>query len=95
MSSIDRRSDPSASRSRRISCVAVLVEEVGDDDARLVQHDMAEPDAVVEGHAGRSSTGRDRSSSRPGRVSRARSPAAIISAITIAVVSSASTSSSR
>ena len=29
--------------------VAVLVEQVGDDDARLVQHDMAEPDAFVEG----------------------------------------------
>ena len=40
-------------------------------------------------------TGRDRSSSSPGRVSRARSPVAIISAITMAVVSSASTSSSR
>ncbi len=39
--------------------------------------------------------GRLRSSSSPGRVSRARSPAAIISAITIAAVSSASTSSSR
>ena len=28
--------------------VAVLVEQVGDDDARLVQHHVAEPDAVVE-----------------------------------------------
>ena len=31
--------------------VAVLVEQVGDDDARLVQHDMAEADAVVERQA--------------------------------------------
>ena len=29
----------------------ILVEQVGDDDARLVQHDMAEPDAIVEGGA--------------------------------------------
>ena len=29
--------------------LAVLVEQIGDDDARLVQHDMAEPDAFVEG----------------------------------------------
>ena len=31
--------------------VGVLVEEVGDDDAGLVQHDVAEADAFVEGHA--------------------------------------------
>ena len=51
MSSIDRRSEPSAFSSRPTSCVAVLVEQIGDDDARLVQHDMAEPDAVVERQA--------------------------------------------
>src|SRR5438552_18554762 len=29
--------------------LAVLVEQVGNDDARLVQYDMAKPDTVVEG----------------------------------------------
>ena len=32
--------------------LAVLVEQVGDDDTRLVQHDMAEADTVIEGQAG-------------------------------------------
>ena len=41
---------PSSSRAHLL--LDVLVEQVGDDDARLVQHDMAEPDALVEGQAG-------------------------------------------
>ena len=32
--------------------IRILVEEIGDDDARLVQHDMAERDAVGEDRAG-------------------------------------------
>ena len=48
--------DRQAQRTKRLLepvhlLVAVLVEQIGDDDARLVQHDMAEPDAVVERQA--------------------------------------------
>ena len=48
MSSIDSRSEPSAAVEAAHFLVAVLVEQIGDDDARLVQHDMAEADALVE-----------------------------------------------
>jgi hypothetical protein len=74
--------------------VAILVEQVGDDDARLVQHDMAKPDAVIERQAV-NADGRVRSSSRPGGSAASGRRMAIISAITMAVVSSASISSSR
>ena len=65
----------------------------GDDDARLVQHDMAEADAIGERRAGeprRPPHGR----SAPGLARPRARPTAIISASTMAVVCSASTSSS-
>ena len=72
----------------------VVGDEIGDDDARLVQHDVAERDAVGERDAGemqRPARGR----LAPGLRERGSSPEAIISASTIAVVCSASSSSSE
>ncbi len=45
----------------------VIGDEIGDDDARLVQHHMAERDALVEGGAGDV----DRAAARPARACRA------------------------
>ena len=72
----------------------VVGDEIGDDDARLVQHHVAERDAVVERRAievQRAARGR----LGAGRASAESSPEAIISASTMAVVCSASTSSSE
>ncbi len=49
---MDSLSEPSDVSQPPHLLLAILVEQVGDDDARLVQHDMAEPDAFVEGQAG-------------------------------------------
>ena len=71
----------------------VVGDDVGDDDARLVQHHVAERDAVGQRRAGemqRVAGGR----LGAGRASDDSSPEAIISASTIAVVCSASSSSS-
>ena len=71
----------------------VLGDVVLDDDARLVQHDMAERDAFREDRAGllrRMARGR----LGPGWASADNSPEAISSASTMAVVCSASSSSS-
>ena len=94
MSSIEMRSVAERLREPPDFLVGILGDQIGDDDARLVQHDMAERDAVGEGIAV-DGHGRVRSSSRPGLVSVLNSPVAIISARTIAVVCSASISSSR
>ncbi len=93
-SSMEMRSESSASGQPLQLEVGVFIEQIGDDDARLVQHDMAKPDTFTIAVTS-IETGRDRSSSRPGRVIFFSSPVAIISAMTIAVVSIASTSSSR
>ena len=71
----------------------VVGDEIGDHDARLVQHHVSERDAFVERGAGEVS-GRRAAGSAPGLASAESSPEAIISASTIAVVCSASSSSS-
>ncbi len=72
--------------------VEVLGDELGHHHARLVQHGVAEPDAVD--HAAPRSASGWRSTAGPGSMDWS-SPAAIISAISIAVVWRASTSSSE
>ena len=51
MSSIETRIVSSAASSRALLLVGVLGDEIGDDDARVVQHDLAERDAVGEARA--------------------------------------------
>ena len=73
----------------------VVGDEIGDDHARLVQHHVAERDAVVERDAGELQRPPRRGLGRAGRRRGESSPEAIISASTIAVVCSASSSSSE
>ena len=82
MSSIDMpQRTERLGRAASISASISSLKQVGDDDARLVQHDMAEADAFGE----RSAVEADRPASgrapSPGRVRRFRSPVAIISAM--------------
>ena len=74
--------------------VDVLGDEVLDHDARLVQHHVAEPDAVGEGDAALVERPAQRRCRRSAGASACSSPEAIISASTMAVVWSASISSS-
>ena len=71
----------------------ILGDQPGDDDARLVQHDMAERHAFGDGHAAKP---HGELAARLGAdvVAQTSPPEAIISASTMAVVCSASTSSS-
>ena len=72
-----------------------LGDEVGDDDARLVQHDMAEARRHPARHAPvRHAPAGAARCPAPGRASACNSPEAMISASTMAVVCSASISSS-
>ena len=72
----------------------IVGDQLGHDDARLVQHHMAEPDAVGDRQAFELER-RWAAGSRPGLASAESSPDAMVSASTIAVVCSASSSSSE
>jgi hypothetical protein len=84
---LDRRLEP-------LHFLGIFGDVIGDDDARLVQHDMAEADAIGD-RAGPCSAWPAHGDVGAGRASDCSSPEAIISASTIAVVCSASTSSSE
>ena len=72
----------------------VVGDDIGDDHARLVQHHVAERDAVATARRPKSCIAWRATGSAPGRAIEDSSPEAIISASTIAVVCSASSSSS-
>ena len=71
----------------------ILGDQLGDDDARLVQHHMAERHAFRDGHAAKPH-GELAAGFGADVVAHQSPPEAIISASTMAVVCSASTSSS-
>ncbi len=89
MSSIEMRSEDTAFSRRATSASASSLKRLVDDDARLVEDDVAEPDPVGERQPLEVDGTRHRSRTTRGADRPSRLPAAIISATTMATVSSA------